>query len=133
MGAAKLPPCLIPGICYLLGDPRLALLAHMPNYEMVVRHLDPRMAGVVVKRHMVSFRANGLQVKLLLVRNVVHRNHVDRADKTIFPVVSKKWSRRKRLWLYIQDADAGKKARKIHKRTDLLVACAFHSHAMIRS
>src|SRR4051812_36273757 len=117
----------------LLSNASFVLFAHIPNDNMVMRHVYPWVPRIVVKRHVIVFLIQPFQVKLLLVRDVLDRDHVDSAYKPILPVVCQKWPAGKSVRFHVQNPNPGKKAWEVHKRADLLVPYSLHHLAVIEA
>ena len=109
----------------------LALLVYMPDHEVVVRHVDSGMATIVIERNVIAFLTDGLQIELFLIVDVLHRDHVDRADKPIPAVIGEKGPGWERLGLDVEHTDTWKEAREVHKRADLLVSRSLHDLAVV--
>ena len=128
--ARRSPPpirrkCRRVGILLGRSHARLVGLRHMPEHDVVVRLLDPGVAGIEVHRDVVDLAAGrGEVVELLLSGDVLSRDHVDGADQLAVAVVGQEGAGRERLGINVERAETRQEVGQFHEFADLLVGAA---------
>src|SRR3954470_10361486 len=112
-------------IACLFCHQRLLLLRHVPQHDVVVRIGHARMTGIEIQAHVVNVPTRrGQIIERLLLRDVLQRDHVDRAYQLALMIVGQEGTGRQRAWVDIQRAKAGDEIGQFHQLAYLLVGTA---------
>ena len=98
-------------------------LRNVPQDDMRMGLLDPRMAGVEVDVHMIDLAAGRGEIveALVLVGEVLDGQHVDRADEPPLAVVGQERAGRQGLGIDIELAEPRQEVGQLHELAHLLV------------
>src|SRR6202011_6301936 len=109
----------------------LALFGHVPDDEMIMRHVHSRMTGVEIEGDMIASAAEARKIEFLVVVDILNWDHVDSRDQPVFAIEREERATGKRLGLDINHTEAGEKLGEVDKRAHFLIAVRLRDPPLI--
>ena len=103
----------------------------MPDHEMVMRHVDSRMAGVEVDADVVRSTSEARGFEGPVIVHVLYGNHVDGRYQAIGPIEAQERTERKRLGFDEDDSQPRKEFREVHEVADPFIPVLFRDLALV--